>query len=161
MTMGLPTKLDPSQDLGLPFSNYVDVADPATDLDATYYENLCIGVAGLSLAAPRAWVVVSAAATAAARVKAHSAVWGDSASVKPTVATTAVGTFVVTWASSYPDLNPTASRAVTSVVALRACTVQMNAAGANWATVAGSTCTVRTTTLAGTAAARDFTLAVY
>lgn len=158
VTMGLPSNLDATADFGLPYNNYSDVADPETDVDKTYFENLCIGAAGMSMTAPRAWVVVSAASGI---VISHSAVWGDSDAVKPTVTVVSTGEYTITWATSYTDLNPTVDRVVTSTVNLRAIQLSLNGLGIVRGTVAANVATVQTCTHDGTTAHVNFTAMVY
>ena len=160
--MGLPTNLDPQTDFGLPKENYADIVDPETEIDYDEFENLAIGLAGVSHTAPRAMVVVSAAgASSAARVKMHDAVWGDTNTVRPTVTATATGVFTITWSTSYVDLNPTASRQVSAAVSFKGCTVSPNALGHAHGTATGNSATVSTTTLTGTASNVDFTIVCY
>lgn len=165
--MGLPSTIDPEADLGLPFTNFSDVADPQTDLDATLYETACVAVAGLTHTAARAVVVVSGAAgagtaaTTGVLLRTHFAVWGDTDAVKPTVTRTATGSYTVAWAASYADLNPTSSRAVTAATGLRTCQVAIHAAGRAWGTLSGNTVTVTTQGVGGTAANKIFSVFAY
>jgi hypothetical protein len=166
--MGYPTTLDPSEDLGLPYSNYAPVANPEYDPDATYFETAFCAVAGMSHTAARAWVVVSgAAASAGLMVRDHAAAWGDTDAVKPTLARTATGAYTITWATSYVDLNPTVSRQATVATNLRACHSIANRATAAiitaymTATGGANVCYVRTYTHAGTAANMRFSVWAY
>lgn len=91
---------------GGPFVNLAPVVDPTTDVDANYFNRMLAQLASLSHTAPRAWVKVTIAA-GVPTVTDHDAVWGGTVGVIPAVTKTANGTFVVTWASSYNDLQPT------------------------------------------------------
>lgn len=160
--MGLPSTLDPSNDFGLPYSNYAPVADPTTDLSASSFENLAIAAAALTHTAPRAWAVVSGAATTAGVMLVdHAAMWGDTNAVKPTVARVSTGAYTLTWASAYPDLNPTPARQVTAAVSLRTATLQMHEQGRGIVTVSGNVATVSTFANTTTAANKRFTVWVY
>jgi hypothetical protein len=152
--MGLPDIIDPEEDLGLPYTNHSEIADPETDMDAGYMETLCVTVAGLSHTTPRAVVVVSGAAgaTTALLLLTHFAVWGDTDAVKPTCTRTATGVYTIAWASSYVDLNPTTARAVTAATNLRTCFPTIHGTGSVYATLTGNTVTVTTKTGAAAAA---------
>jgi hypothetical protein len=166
--MSLPSKLDPTQDFGLPMSDYAPVANPETDVSYYQLENMAIGVAGMSHTAPRAWVVVSgAAASAGLMLRDHDAVWGDTDAVKPTIARSATGAYTITWSTSYVDMNPTVSRQATVAVDLRACHAIANRATSAivtayiTATGGANVCFVRTFTHAGTAANMRFSVFAY
>lgn len=163
--MNLPATIDPETDLGLPFENATEVADPNTDVSATFYETLCITVAAMSHTAPRAWAIVSAAAsgsTTGVLLRDHDAMWGDTNAVKPTVTRTATGAYTVAWAASYQDLNPTPARVVTTATNLRTCSLQRHDAGRGWASLSGNTVSVTLQGVGGTAANGTlFTVFVY
>lgn len=95
---------------GLPKADYDAVVDPTKELAAAEYEALAVDVAGMSYVLPKAWA--SILGTTPPTVAAHGAVWGNTEAVKPTVSRTSEGIFVVTWAASYYDLNPTTARRV-------------------------------------------------
>jgi hypothetical protein len=164
--MAFPYSSDPA-DFGLPKSNYNPVVDPTTDLDYAEYERCACACAAMTVSAFRAHIAVSAASTTAATtgtmVKAHSAVWGDTLAVRPTVARTATGAYTVTWAASYVDNNPTPSRQTSGAVSFTVAqaTAQTPPAGyvlcCAMATVAANVATVQTAgiTTAGTAVAVD------
>lgn len=162
--MGLPTVLDPAADFGLPYDDYSTAKNSRTDLTAGKFESLCIAVAALTHSAPRAWVVVSGAATAGTTgvmLVDHDAMWGSTNAVKPTVVRNSTGSVTVTWASSYADLNPTPDRQVTAAVSLRSAQVTPTTAALFSVTVSGNAATVVTRATSGVVANRKFHLAVY
>lgn len=112
---------DPSTDFGLPKSNFKPVVNPTTDLDASEYEEVAVTLAGYTMAADKAWVAVSAgtaASTSGQMLKAHGAIWGNTSTVAPTVARASTGSYTITWATSYTDINPTPARVSTAAVNL-------------------------------------------
>lgn len=102
---------------GLPKTDYDTVVDPTKELAAAEYEAMAVDVAGLTHAACKAWAYITGGASPV--VSDHGAVWGDTEAVKPTVSRSGAGIFVVTWAASYYDLNPTVSRRVLRSVNIR------------------------------------------
>jgi len=161
--MALPDILDPSTDFGLPKSNYKPIADPTKEVDFAEYERLAIAVAGLSYSCPKAWVKISAAAaTAGAMLIDHSAMWGDSSSVKPTIARASTGSFTITWSAAYADLNPTISRQVTASVSLNGGVLTPMARAGDWyVTCAANVATVNIYDISGDVSNINFFLAVY
>lgn len=110
----LPNTSDPQTDYGLPYDDYDPngVVNPRTEQSASFAENSLVDIAALTMVAPRAHVHVLNANVAI--INWHSAVWGDTDAVKPTISRTSAGVVVLTWALSggYPDLNPTPARKV-------------------------------------------------
>lgn len=104
----LPNISDPASDYGLPKRNYKEVVDPTTEFDQSQIEALCVDVAALTQTACRAWVIVDTDGT----LLAHSAVWGSTNAVAPTVTRNSAGNYTVQWAAGYYDLNPTVDRRV-------------------------------------------------
>ena len=109
----LPDRSDPATDYGLPFSD----ADPngvvnsETEQPALLYEAHAVDSAAATMTVPRAIAFVVTYA-----LYDHTAVWGESASVAPTLTHVGTGIYRLTWsAAGYPDLNPTPSRRVTRV----------------------------------------------
>ena len=116
--MAFPDSSSP-EDFGLPKSDYKPVADPTTDLTAAEYERLACAAAALTLTGPRAHVFVNPALGATAAIVEHTAVWGEAAGVKPTYSRISTGAYTITWATAYPDINPTVTRRSTSATNLR------------------------------------------
>ena len=118
--MPLPNITD-AVEYGLPLKDFDFVADPETDLSATFYENMAVDVAALSFTAPRAIAQVDSSGA----LVGHSAMWGNTDQVKPTVTYVSEGRYTITWASSYTDLNPTPDRRVTRPIQFRFATAQL------------------------------------
>ena len=112
---------------GLPKSDYDSVVNPETDLSAAQYESLAIDVSALTCCGVRAWAKITGGATPI--VASHGAVWGATNSVKPTVVRNSAGTFTITWAASYYDLNPTPDRRVLRYVNFKTCWAQVHDVG--------------------------------
>lgn len=94
------------------------VVDPETEVAASYFNRLVAQAAMASHTLPRAWVRVTAGSSPT--VADHDAVWGNSDSVKPTVARSGAGVYTVTWASSYNDLQDTPESHTVSIRAASA-----------------------------------------
>lgn len=91
-------------DLGGVLSNYSNVEDATTDLDASFDNNSRCMAAMMSHTAPRSWARVTTAATTAAMVLVkHDAMWGNSLGVAPTIARVSLGTFTITYPASVND----------------------------------------------------------
>jgi len=159
--MTLPTNIDAEGDLGVPKADYAPTADPTKEISAAEYNRMAISLSMVTYTAPRAWVVVSAAASAGTMVRTHSAMWGDTTAVKPTVTATSTGVFAITWPASVQDLHPVASSQSTTATNLRMTMPSLRAVGQIFATCAANVATVTTTLTGGTAASLDFNLAVY
>lgn len=156
--MPLPGILDAEDDFGLPKQNYSEVRDPRTDFDAAEYERLAVAVSMLSYTAPRAWAVISGAASAGHLVRDHKALWGETSAVVPTCTASATGTYVITFPASVTDLNPTASSVTTTAVQFNTVSVTLHEPGMCYATCAANVLTVYTAATGGTAAAKNFTV---
>lgn len=85
--------------------NYMPVEDHLTDEDADDRNEYVSDVAGMTQTACRAWCAFVGNATTptdpASNV--HGAVWGNSLSLKPTVARTGAGVYTVTWPTQITD----------------------------------------------------------
>lgn len=152
--MTLPNITDPVE-YGLPKTDHDFVADPETDLAAKEYEALAIDVASLSYTAPRAIAAVGATGN----LVNHSAVWGDTDQVKPTVTYVSTGQYTITWASSYSDLNPTPDRRIATPIHFRFALAQLCSGasrGAPGVTWTGNSVTVQWRDLQGTPIDTDF-----
>ena len=91
-------------ELGGVLANAWPVEDPTTDMDAGADNKSRSNVAMMSNTAIRGWVrFTSAASTVAMLLVAHNAVWGNGASVVPTLARTGVGIFTVTFPTTVLD----------------------------------------------------------
>lgn len=82
------------------------VVDDASEYSSTYLDRLVTQVAMSAYTQPRAFCRVTVSGAAATRAD-HSAVWGDTSGVAPTVAYVGTGIFTVTWATSYDDIQAT------------------------------------------------------
>jgi hypothetical protein len=99
---------------GAPYSDPDAVVDPETEMASEYMNRLIAQVSMLSMTAPIAWVRC-AVDIGTVTVTDHSAVWGDTSAVKPTVAYTGTGDYLVTWAAAYDDLQATPESHTTSI----------------------------------------------
>lgn len=103
--MTLPDKADLAA-YGGALVNYQPVADPTTDLDADAFNNCRADVAGMTNVTVRAMVsFVGHGTTPTDPVTGfiHSAVWGESAPVKPAKARFGAGVFDLTWPTTITD----------------------------------------------------------
>ena len=159
--MALPDILDTEDDFGLPKQNYAAVRDPRKDIDAAEFERLAVAVTMFSYTAPRAWALISGAASVGTLVRSHKAMWGQTSAVVPTCTATSTGVYVVTFPANAADLNPTASSVTTTAVQFTTVQATLHAPGQIHATAASNVLTVTTTTTAGTAASKNFTVFGY
>lgn len=103
--MALPGTSD-LDEYGGELSDYRAVTDPTTDRSASATNQALSDVAGMTHTASRAWVAFVGKASSPPDDPAsniHGAVWGDGASVKPTMARTGAGIFTATWATTITD----------------------------------------------------------
>lgn len=161
MTATLPDVVTP-ENLGLPKDNRNFVANPRTDVSNTEYEAMGVSVAAMSHTGPRAHVYVDADAAAAAILD-HDAVWGDTDGVKPTLTRSAQGVYLLEWAASYDDLNPTVSRRTSHATNIRFAhaTIAENQAATTAVVCTANTATVYIYDDAGAAQDYDFVVTVY
>jgi hypothetical protein len=110
---------------GPPLVDYDEVVDPTTEISSTKMEAWAVDTAAMTHVVPRAWAYITGGATPV--VTDHDAVWGDTNAVKPTVSRSGAGIFVVTWAATYDDLNPTTARKVSRSVSIRTAHAVVNA----------------------------------
>lgn len=82
------------------------VVDPASEYSSSDLDRLITQAAMSALTQPRAWARI-AVSGGVATLADHSAVWGDSPSVAPTITHGSAGDFFVIWAASYDDLQAT------------------------------------------------------
>lgn len=112
----LPNPPDPTTDYGLPKENRdaLGPVDPHKEIDANEYERLAVDMAAAGHCVPRAMVKFTNTG-GTTEVTDWDSVWGSSVSVKPTFTDNGAGDITITWAAAgYPDLNPTASKQVTT-----------------------------------------------
>ena len=106
--MTLPDR-DTLATYGGPMSNYSDPIDPTTDEDAAFRNKYAANVAMMSHTigrAARSFLGTTGGATAIADPSTgfvHDALWGDGASVKPSVTHVQTGIYDATWPSSVND----------------------------------------------------------
>jgi len=145
---------------GGPFSNKDSVVDPETECDASFFNLLLVQLTMAGYTVPRAWARCTIAA-AAITLADHSAVWGDTTGVKPTVARTSAGLYTVTWASTYDDLQATPETHSFAIRAVLASGANGTTAAIVNATFSGNVVTVRGFDAAGVAAElTEFTVEV-
>jgi hypothetical protein len=105
--MPLPDTSDFTTDYGAPYKDAHPVDDPETDVSADALNQLFADCAAMTRTAPRAWVKFTGATytsgTMSISVADHDALWGDGNDVKPTVAQTSAGSYVITWPTSVTD----------------------------------------------------------
>jgi hypothetical protein len=92
-------------DYGGPKQNDAPVADPVTDEDADERNEYVEDVAGMTNTAIRAWCrfVTVNNANPTDPTNAHGAVWGSALAVKPTVAWSSEGVWLITWPTTVTD----------------------------------------------------------
>lgn len=106
--MTLPS-VDTLSTYGGALEDYSEVVDPTTDESAAWRNKYAANVAMMTHTAPRAirsFLGTTGGATAIADPSSgfvHDAVWGDTASVKPSVTHVSTGTYDAIWASSVDD----------------------------------------------------------
>lgn len=146
---------------GLPKSNADDIANEETDLSFEEYESLSVDVASMTHTCPRAIAHVDAGASPS--LVSHSAVWGDTDGVAPTLTRTGAGEYTLTWAASYEDLNPTPDRKSSRVLDFRFAEGQIAESTTGFISVTwtANTISVLTYNAVGAAADRDFVVVVY
>lgn len=101
---GLPD-IDSLSSYGGALENYAPVEDASTDEDAAWRNLYAMNVAALTQTAPRAMCrfVGNAVTPTDPTSNVHFAVWGNTLSVKPTVARTGAGVYTITWPTSVTD----------------------------------------------------------
>lgn len=136
-------------EFGAPFTDAGQVRDPETDVSATQYNKLIAQVTMISKTVPIAWVSIDSLGV----IQDHSAVWGSTGAVAPTVTVIGPTEFDVEWAASYDDLQvPTPE---SHAVNIRAASLTMTAGTGNAVIAAANTVTV---TMSGAA---DFFLVIW
>jgi len=133
--MGLPNITDPTSDFELPYEDFSFQADPETEMRAAVAERMGIEHAAVSQTIMRVMVFVDADASGGEVILKHRAVWGNTASVAPTLLRNSAGNYTLTWGGSYEDLNPTPSKRVTN-------NVNFELAGVSLAEATGGFCNV-------------------
>lgn len=86
------------------FRDYDAIVDPQTEMGAVCQNRLAVEVVAHAHTKSIAWARVTVAA-GVATLAAHSAVWGATGAVAPTVTRLAAGQVKVEWAAQYNDLR--------------------------------------------------------
>ena len=102
--------------------NFDTIEDPQTDLDADNLNAMKAQLAAISQVAPKAVVVFDAALN----VLESRSVWGSGSGLAPIVTNPGSGVYVITWATSYPDMAYPEDQ-VSRDVAIRGVTVSATA----------------------------------
>ncbi len=110
---------------GAPYENFDAVVDSETEMDATFMNRMAAQLAMISMTAPIAWVRCTVSGVTLT-VADHSANWGDTSAIKPTVNRDSAGVYNVSWAETYSDLQDTPE---THTVNIRAAQVSVEHGG--------------------------------
>jgi hypothetical protein len=129
MALPIAPELPSLDTFGGTFSDASSVVDAETELAATHYNALIAHVVGISKTVPKAWARVTISGGTPTLAD-HSAVWGDTVGVAPTLTDNAAGDITVTWAASYNDLRESPETAESHAVQVRAAQLSCKAATA-------------------------------
>lgn len=163
MTTTLPTR-QTAVGYGCPKTDYDAQVNPLTDLSLeSEYEPAVVDTAALGMTGPRTLVHVDADAGGGEDILDHTAMWGETAGVEPTLLRNAAGSYTLTWTASQSDLNPTVSRQNTNTLNFRfaTATVAEDADATISVSWTANTVTVLTYAAGGVKTDYDFVVVVY
>ena len=104
MTATVAPAIPSPSTFGPPLQNFGAIEDPSTQLDATAFNNMRAQLAMISCVSPIAMIAIQYQGGSVVTLR-HSAVWGDTSGVVPTIGHGSTGNFTFTWATSYFDLR--------------------------------------------------------
>src|SRR5690606_17484442 len=111
-----------SAEYGAPYVDQESVSNPETQMAANRFNRMAEDVAQMTRTSVKVDVLfstTSAAAVVAVTPTSGKTQWGTGSSYLPTINKTATGTYVITWATSYPDaLDGTTADAVSETETL-------------------------------------------